>query len=84
MDNPFKSLHTTYQSILRVQQMLELMATLFRQVQPGEAMSCFSHLIVLFPKIIFLPSGPRRNPLSNYYIQALKIFDCLFAALVHC
>lgn len=56
MDNPFKSLHNTYQSILRVQQMLEWIEILLRQVPPGGAMSYFSYLIVLIPKIFFLPS----------------------------
>lgn len=56
MDNPFKLLHNTYQSILRVQQMLEWIEILLRQVPPGGAMSYFSYLIVLIPKIFFLPS----------------------------
>lgn len=84
MDNPFKSLHNTYQSILRVQQMLEWKEILLRQVPPGGAMSCFSYLIVLIPKIFFLPSSvPNRNPTENHYIQDTQNFGLAFAALAH-
>lgn len=61
MDNPFKSLHNTYQSILRVQQMLEWIEILLRQVLPGRAMCCFSYLIVLNPKIFFLSSFSNQQ-----------------------
>lgn len=61
MDNPFKSLHNTYQSILRVQQMLEWIEILLRQVLPGGEMCCFSYLIVLNPKIFFLSSFSNQQ-----------------------
>lgn len=47
MDNPFKSLHNTYQNILRVQQMLEWIEILLRQVyQEGQC-------------VVFLPNYPQ-------------------------